>query len=471
LVPRSWTNSRRPAGDLLLELEPGAGRRDGLERALRGAIREGRLSPGAKLPPSRVLARDLGVSRGTVVEAYAQLVAEGFLTARQGAGTAVAGTVLAPPPPEPQTTPGSSPMFSFHPGVPDATFFPADLWVRALRRALRSTPPTALGYGDPRGAPELRAVLASQLARTRAVVASPEQIVTCAGFMRGFSLVCQTLRSLGARRIAMEDPCIAQHRAVATAAGLQVLPLEVDDGGARLDALDSTPVDAVLVTPAHQFPLGSTLSPDRRAALVEWARRTDGFVIEDDYDGEFRYDRQPVGALQALDPERVAYAGTTSKTLAPALRMAWLALPPRLVDPLLDIKRLADRQLPFTDELALAGLIESGDWDRHLRRMRSRYRARRDRLVETVAEHAPSTRTVGISAGVHAVVELPPSGPTERQLLARAAERSVELFELGRFWHKPRRRPQALVLGYCAPPEHRFEAALRALVDVLEIVG
>jgi GntR family transcriptional regulator/MocR family aminotransferase len=314
----------------------------------------------------------------------------------------------------------------------------------------------------------LRASLSAYLARARGVVTDPALVMTCAGFLRGLGLTCAALRAAGARRIAMEDPCIAQHRDVAAAAGLEVLALEVDGGGARVDRLDALGADAVLVTPAHQFPLGSTLGPARRTALVEWARRTGGFVIEDDYDGEFRYDRQPVGALQALDPERVVYAGTASKTLAPGLRLAWLALPPALVGPAVEARtRAGDRQLPVTDELALAALIGSGDWDRHLRRMRARYRARRDRLLAFLARRAPEVRPAGISAGLHALVELPPGGPSEEEVLGRAAERSVGLHVLGAFWHRPRAAPQALVVGYAASPEHRFAAALRALGDVL----
>ena len=353
-----------------------------------------------------MLARDLGVSRGTVVEVYEQLIAEGYLTARQGSGTEVARSAVAPAQPRAEPTAEPTPRFDFHPGVPDPTSFPADQWVRALRRALRSVRPERLGYQDPRGTPELRFVLASYLARARGVATSPELVASRA--------------------------------------------------------------DAVLVTPAHQFPLGSTLSPERRTALVEWATRTGGFVIEDDYDGEFRYDRQPIGARQALDPDRVVYAGTASKTLAPALRMAWLALPPALLDRVVERKRLGERQLPFTDELTLAELIESGDWDRHLRRMRGRHRSRRDQLIGMLAERAPGARALGISAGLHAVVQLPDGGPSERELLARADERSVGVIPLGRFWHGPRRRrPAALVVGYGSPPEHRFEAALRALGDVL----
>jgi GntR family transcriptional regulator / MocR family aminotransferase len=439
------------------------GRRRGLEQALRDAIRDGRIAVGERLPATRVLAGDLGLSRGTVVEVYEQLIAEGYLTARQGSGTEVARTAAAPAPLR-EPAPAAAPRYDFHPGVPDVTSFPVDQWMRALRRALRGVRPERLGYEDPRGTPELRYVLASYLARARGVVSSPELVVTCAGFQRGLDLVCRALHGLGAKRLGMENPCILMHRSVVAAAGLEVVPLEVDEHGVRVDQLEASGADAALVTPAHQFPLGSTLSPERRAALVEWARRTNGFVIEDDYDGEFRYDRQPVGALQALDPDRVAYAGTASKTLAPALRLAWLALPPSLVEPVTELKLLGERQLSFTDELALAELIEDGDWDRHLRRMRGRYRARRDRFTDMLARRAPGTRALGISAGVHAVVELP-TGASE--VIERARERSVRVFGLSGFWHTGRPPFEAIVVGYGSPPEHRYAAALRALGDVL----
>jgi GntR family transcriptional regulator/MocR family aminotransferase len=470
-MPSSRTNSSAGRDELLLALEPGVGRRRGLEQALRQAIREGRVAVGERLPPTRVLARDLGVSRGTVVEAYEQLVAEGYLSARQGSGTAVARAAAAPSPPQPAAVAEPLPRYSFHPGVPDPTAFPADQWVRALRRALRGVRPERLGYQDSRGTPELRYVLASYLARARGVVGSPELVVTCSGFVRGLGLLCGALRGLGAKRLGIENPTIPLHREVAAAAGLELVQLDVDEHGVLVEQVEASRADAVLVTPAHQFPLGSTLSPERRAALVEWARRTGGFVIEDDYDGEFRYDRQPVGALQALDPERVVYAGTASKTLAPGMRLAWLVLPPTLVEPVAAVKRLGERQLPFTEELALAELIESGDWDRHLRRMRSRFRTRRDRLIEMLAKRVPDARALGIAAGLHAVVELPADGPSEDELLARARERSVDVFALGRFWHEPRPLPKALVVGYASPPEHRFAVALRALGDVLADSG
>jgi GntR family transcriptional regulator/MocR family aminotransferase len=286
----------------------------------------------------------------------------------------------------------------------------------------------------------------------------------CGGFTQALALLARVLRDRGATTLGVEAYGHRHHRDVITAAGLRPDLVNVDEDGAVIHSLGG----ALLLTPAHQFPLGMPMAAHRRTEAVRWAQATGGFVIEDDYDGEFRYDRQPVGALQALDPERVVYAGTASKTLAPALRLAWLALPPSLVECVTELRRLGERQLPFTEELALAELIESGDWDRHLRRMRGRYRARRDLFTEMLAKRAPGARALGISAGLHAVVELPDGGPSEQELLERARERSMELLALGPFFHKPRRGPSALVVGYGSPPEHRYAAALRALGDVLD---
>jgi len=450
--------------DLHVDLQSGGGRRAGLERAVREAIRDGRLRPGDRVPSTRALARDLGLARGTVAEAYAQLGAEGYLQARPGAPTRVAGGValgdgmarggeawsggaqsaFAAPP---------EPRLSLRPGVPDVGAFPRSAWVAALRRSLQSAPDAALGPGDPRGRPELRAALAAYLGRARGVLADPERIVICAGFTEGLALLCRVLRGTGA--LAMEDPCFAAHRDIAHAAGLRVAPLAVDAHG----AIPEIPQDvaAVNLTPSHQFPLGGTLAPERRSAFVAWAREHGTLVIEDDYDGEFRYDRQPAGALQGLDPERVVYAGTASKTLAPALRLGWLVLPDRLLEPVLAAKL---NSTPALEQLALAELLAGGGYDRHVRRMRQRYRRRRDSLLARLG----GRRTLGIAAGLHVVVEV----DSEAEVLARAATNDLALESLQRYWHRDARF-QGLVIGYAAPPEHAFAAALDTLADVLGI--
>jgi GntR family transcriptional regulator / MocR family aminotransferase len=363
----------------------GLGRRAALERGLRQAIRSGRLQPGTRLPSSRTLAHDVGLARGTVSEAYRQLVAEGYVVARQGAGTTVAHALSVPVFPLVPAPRVRQVRWDLRPGQPDLSSFPRDLWLAATRRVLRTAGSDRFGYADPRGRPELRRALADYLGRARGVLTSPDLIVVCSGYVQGLALLCQALRGRGAASVAHEDPCLPDYPATMTGAGLQPGGVAVDAGGLQVDRLAELGADAVVVTPAHQFPLGPTLAAARRAELVRWARVADALVIEDDYDGEFRYDRQPVGAVQGLDPERVAYAGTASKTLAPALRLAWLALPPWLLEPVVEAKRLADRHSAVLDQLVLADLIVSGAFDRHVRRCRLRYRRRPGRRLRDPA--------------------------------------------------------------------------------------
>jgi GntR family transcriptional regulator/MocR family aminotransferase len=458
-MERDWAGSL----DLHVELDAGSGRRVALERAVRTAIRGGRLRPGDRVPSTRALAHDLGLARGTVAEAYAQLAAEGYLHTRPGAPTRVASELrpaeLGDAQPAAVTEP-APPRFDLRAGIPDVSAFPRSAWLGALRRGLAAAPDAALADDDPRGLAVLRGALASYLGRARGVVADPERIVVCAGFAQGLALLSHAFGATGVRVLAMEDPCLEQHRAIVAAAGLRVTALTVDEHGAR--PAPDTGGEAVLLTPAHQFPLGSTLAPARRAAFAAWARANATVAIEDDYDGEFRYDRQPAGALQGLDPEHVVYAGTASKTLAPALRLGWLVLPRRLVEPVVAAKRLAG-QTAALDQLALAELLRSGAYDRHVRRMRQRYRRRRDLLLALLAERAPGLRTRGIAAGLHLLLEL----ESERELVARAQERSLAVQPLAPFWHRSDGAPQGVVLGYAAAPEHTYRQTLAALADAL----
>ncbi|MEE4421177.1 PLP-dependent aminotransferase family protein [Streptomyces bugieae] len=463
----SWATFGR---DLHLDLTGPGGLRAALIRALRDAVRTGRLTPGTRLPSSRSLAVDLGIARNTVADAYAELVAEGWLSARQGSGTRVADRVLprtAPAvrrPHGPAARPGR-PRFDLTPGTPDVSAFPRTAWLAAARRALTAAPSEAFGYGDPAGRPELRTVLADYLARARGVRADPDRIVVCTGFMQGLALLARTL---GTGRLAVESYGLDFHRDVITRAGLRTVPLVVDERGARTEDLAGLDdVRAALLTPAHQFPTGVPLHPDRRAAAVNWARATGGYVLEDDYDGEFRYDRQPVGALQGLDPDHVVYLGTASKSLAPALRLAWMVLPDHLVDPLLAVKRTGEWQSGQLEQLTLAEFLSSGAYDRHLRGMRLRYRRRRDQLVAALAERAPHVHVSGIAAGLHAVLELPPG--TEQSIIQAARWQALALEGLTRF-HDPT-APDAprdgLVVAYGTPPEHAFNGALDALTRAL----
>ena len=452
--------------DLHLELA-GHRVRAGLEAALREAVQTGRLAPGTRLPSSRALAADLGIARNTVAEAYAQLVAEGWLTAMQGSGTRVASTAGVSPGPAAGT--GSPPgtrvlRHNLRSGSPDLSAFPRAGWLSAARKALSSAPSQALGYSDPRGRPELREVLAAYLGRTRGVRVAPDRIVVCAGFTQGLALLCQVLPDVGVTKIAVEDYGQPHTVGALAAAGLTPVMLGVDDGGAVLDTTHGA--EAMLLTPAHQFPLGSVLSPRRRAEAARWAAGSGGLIIEDDYDGEFRYDRQPVGALQALAPEHVIYAGTVSKTLAPGLRLGWLVLPGRLTEAVASAKARSDAHTSSFEQLTLAEFITSGAYDRHVRRVRLAYRRRRDRLVAALTAHAPGVRVTGIAAGLHAVAELGP-GQREEQVIARAAARGVAIEGLGGYALREHTRGPALVIGYATPPEHGYTTALARLVAAI----
>ncbi|WP_031477614.1 PLP-dependent aminotransferase family protein [Streptomyces bicolor] len=518
-----------------LHLEPaGPGLRRGLTDALRDAVRTGRLTPGTRLPSSRSLSADLGIARNTVAEAYADLVAEGWLTARQGSGTRVAdravtgaggedgtrgaaggdgavtpaggdragtpaggdgrgsptagGRMVLPPtgapappgaaaardvssppgapprvtaPPRPQR-PG--PTYDLFPGSPDLASFPRTEWLKAARRAFLAAPHEVLGYGDPRGRVELRAALAGYLSRARGVRADPERIVVCAGFGHGLQLLGRVLRARGAQTVAVESYGLPPHWNQLTAAGLTTIPLPFDELGTNPEEL--TDQSALLLTPAHQFPMGVPLHRDRRATVVDWARRTGGLVLEDDYDGEFRYDRQPVGALQGLDPDHVVYLGTASKSLAPGLRLAWMVLPPALVEEVTAAKGRVDT-CGALDQLTLAEFLTSGAYDRHVRSARLRYRRRRDALVRALATAAPHIDVTGIAAGLHVLLRLPPG--TEKSVVQAAAWQGLALHGLTYFRHESATAEQvdALVVGYGTPPDHAWAGALEALGRVL----
>ncbi|MFE5897677.1 PLP-dependent aminotransferase family protein [Streptomyces sp. NPDC056488] len=469
-APELRTDDRPVLGsDLHLELR-GTRLRAGLVEALREAVRGGRLAAGTRLPSSRSLAADLGTARNTVADAYAELVAEGWLTARQGSGTRVARR--ADPGDRPPHRPLASlpapaaPSHNLVTGAPDLASFPRADWLRAYRRALTAAPDEAFGYGDPRGRAELRAALAEYLARVRGVHARPERIVVCAGFAHGLTLLARALRERGVRDAAVESYGLELHAGILAGAGLGTPVLPTDGRGTDVGALgDLADCGAVLMTAAHQFPLGGALPPDRRAAVVDWARASGGVVLEDDYDGEFRYDGKSVGALQGLDPERVVYLGTASKSLAPGLRLAWMVLPEDLVDGV--VARGSVHGAPSApDQLAFAEFLGSGAYDRHVRAMRLRYRRRRDQLVAAVAAHAPATRVGGIAAGLHAVLTLPPG--TEETTLRTAARHGLAVEGLS-----PYRRPTAppppagLVVGYATPSDSAWPGALEALCRVL----
>ncbi|MCX5370679.1 PLP-dependent aminotransferase family protein [Streptomyces sp. NBC_00015] len=466
----SWVNSAERIGaDLHVELSGPGGRRAALIRALREAVRGGRLPPGTRLPPYRSLAADLGVARNTVADAYAELVAEGWLTARQGSGTRVADRTepLRPARRTPVKAPprARGPRHDLRQGTPDASSFPRAAWLASYRRALQQAPNEVFGPGDPAGRRELREALTEYLARARGVRTEPERIVICSGFAHALRLLFGPGSGLPRGPLAVEAYGLDFHRGLLAAAGVRTAPLPLDADGAHVERLDRE--RAVLLTPAHQFPTGGPLHASRRTAVIDWARARGGVLLEDDYDGEFRYDRKPVGAVQGLDPERVIYLGSVSKSLSPALRLGWMVLPERYVDGVLAAKGEREAWASALDQLSLADLIASGAYDRHVRRMRQRYRARRDRLVEALSARAPHVEVTGVAAGLHAVLRLPPG--TERSALKAAAWQGVALDGLAAFRHPATdMAPQdGLVVGYATPPEHAYAAALDALCRIL----
>ncbi|WP_329360019.1 MocR-like pyridoxine biosynthesis transcription factor PdxR [Streptomyces sp. NBC_01483] len=439
--------------------------RRALAEAVREAVRTGRLAPGTRLPSSRQLAADLGLARNTVADAYADLVAEGWLTARRGSGTLVADRMITRPIlARSATEPSGAPCHDLIPGNPDLTAFPRAAWLKAIRRAVAAAPDDALGYGDPRGRPELRAALADHLARARGVNVSPEHILICAGVSHGLQILSGVLAGRGARNVAVESYGLDRYCGLLAAAGLKTLLLPLDTRGT--DPVPPVGTDAVLLTPAHQFPVGTALQRDRRTAVVDWARRTGGLVLEDDYDGEFRFDRQSVGALQGLDPDCVVYLGTASKTLAPGLRLAWMALPPTLAEEAVAAKGQIDSCEVFS-QLTMADFITSGAYDRHVRAARRRYRNRRDALVTALAQHAPKVRVIGAAAGLHTVLGLPPG--TEQRVLQSATRQGLKVASLSRYRRERslNAMADAIVVGYGVPSDAAWPQALSALVRIL----
>ncbi|GAA1982034.1 PLP-dependent aminotransferase family protein [Amycolatopsis minnesotensis] len=456
-MTQSWSS---PGWDVHLGWRPEHGRH-GLAEAIRAAIRDGRLAPGATVPSTRALAADLGVARGTVTRVYADLRAEGYLRTSQGAPTQVAPVGSAPASaPGASVRPAPARRWTLLPGRPDLSSFPRADWLASTRRVLQHAPATAFGYEEQGGPFALRSALSQYLARSRGVVTDPDRIVVCGGFSHAVAIMSRVLRERGVAEIAFEDPSLPEFRQVAAGNGITVAGVPVDEHGVRVSEIDSP---AVVVTPAHQYPTGATLAPSRRTELARWATETGSVVIEDDYDGEFRFDRQQVGALQALAPERVVYVGTASKTLAPGLRIGWLVLPRALVEPARAALTAAGWRPPVLGHLVLADLLDSGAYDRHVRRSRARYRDRRDRLLAALPE--PITPW-GISAGLQLLLMLP-DGVTEERVRAAARARSIEIETLHRAWIAPGTRPQGIVCGYAAPADHAFAPTLDTFLGLL----
>ena len=437
--------------------------RRSLQEALRGAIQSGELAAGSRLPASRVLAAELAVSRGVVTDTYDQLASEGYLQVRERSAPVVAAVARAIEP-RAEAAPPPWPV-DFVATTPEVALFPRHLWTRAMERALRDAADATLDYADHRGNLALRQALASYLARVRGVRIDPARIVIVQGFTQGLDLLCRALRKRGARTVAIESPSLPPVWSTIRGAGLRLVGRAVDEDGLRVQGLASLRADAIVVTPAHQFPTGAVMAVERRVALIEWAARTGAFVIEDDYDAEFRFDRQPVGALQGLDPARVVHIGTASKTLVPGIRLGWMSVPAELVDDLRREKREADSGSPSLDQLALARLLADGDYERHVARMRQVYRSRRDQLRRALASSLPALPVRGAVAGMHILVSLPEDGD-DVAISRRAAAQGIRVSALSPMYLTRPARP-GLLLGYGRLPEETIASAVRALAKVL----
>ncbi len=454
--------------DLGIKFTAGVPLRRQLEQALRGAIRSGQLAPGSLLPSSRDLAEELAVSRGVVVDSYSQLAAEGYLSARRGSGTRVALLPeFAGAPVRRQLSPPARFRYDLRPGQADFHAFPRDRWKAALGRALRELPDMRLTYADHRGVPELRNAVAEYLARVRGVVAEPEHVVVCCAASHALTVLWRALRRRGARRVAVEDPGWRSQPRTVERAGLKAIPVRVDTDGLVVSELATADVDAVVLTPAHHYPTGVVMTAERRSALIAWARQRRALIVEDDYDVEYRFGRDPVASLQGLAPDLVAFVATTSKTLAPALRLAWMVPPAHLIDDIEDELEVTGATPPTLDQIAMASFIQDAALERHLRSMRRRYRAKRDVFIEALGRHLPEVRVSGTAAGLHLLAWLPDS-IDEHKTAMRARRSDVGVHELHRHCTVQAPSPPALLLGYALPTASDLSAATKLLADAIE---
>jgi GntR family transcriptional regulator / MocR family aminotransferase len=449
-VLRLRLDRRRPPGEQV-------------EARLRDLIRSGALPTETPLPSTRSLAGDLGVSRGVVVRAYEQLAAEGYITVRPKARPVVAARGReAELPPVEHDVPVYRVPFVLRPDLPDLSLFPRGDWLRSARRSLQLLTDVDLAYGEPFGAAALRSRLAPFLARTRGVVATAERTSIHAGSTQALHVLASVLRSDGARTIAVEDPGHRWRTRALAASGLEVVPVPVDREGLCVDRLGD--VDAVVVSPDHHFPSGVALSPERRRALVEWAVDGGRLVLEHDYDGHFRYDRHPTGALQGLAPENVAYVGSVSALLAPTVRIGWAVVPARFVVPVANGLFSIGIATSRLTQLTLADLIASGRLDRHLRRARVAYRRRRDALVRELVRRAPDLEVGGEPVGLFVSVALPEASD-EAAVLRAARAGGIALDGVNEHAFAP--QPAGLALGFAAAPEPTLARAVRRLAAAL----
>lgn len=465
-----------------LQLDPGrvtrGERTDWLTARIREAVLGRALDAGARLPSTRVLAGELGFSRGTVTEAYRRLTEEGLITGNAGAGTIVVAPAQDGRQQGPRTTehadesatsfrglrPGAPEVIDLAAGLPDLSAFPRAAWLRAEREVLSTATSRQLGYGLPEGSEELRRELSSWLMRSRGVIAPPDGIIVTAGVTGAVSLLAQVLGADGHATVAVEDPTAEGNRRILSYWMPHLTPVPVDEEGIDTRTLVESDARVVVVTPAHQYPTGVVLSPERRRELVAWTRSGENLIIEDDYDAEYRYDRRPVRAVQPLAPEAVAYTASLSKTLAPALRLGWLVPPAHLHRRLVELRWATDLGAPALPQLTLAYLLRNGTLERHLRIMRTRHRSRRDTAISAIREWLPDVRIGGIAAGLHLVVRLP-DGFDDEQVAADARSEGIVVQPLSR--HYARSGGPGLIINYASHNSARLQTAIQVLARVV----
>jgi GntR family transcriptional regulator/MocR family aminotransferase len=464
---------------------------DSLTEQLRQAIHDGRLATGVRLPSSRVLADELGVSRGVVTEAYRRLTEGGQVATHGRGGTVVVATPLANKAISDDETGVTSALpdavfqrpfgnltfeqlratpaqIDLSPGVPDLAAFPRNAWLRAERRVLDSIVPADFGYAPAAGTTAFRLAVSRWLARNRGVLVDPDEVIVVAGVAQALALLAQVLRADGLSALAVEDPSSLGVREQLRANGIETTPVPIDDKGLRVDELRRSSARVVHLTPAHQFPMGVVLDGDRRRDLAQWALDNNGLVIEDDYDAEHRYDRPPVPALRSILPDHVCYASSVSKLLAPALRIGWLLVPARMHAAVVAAKRDNDLGNAGLPQLTLAALMESGDLERHLRLLRQRHRRRRDAMVDALREHVPTARVHGAAAGLHLTVTL--DEPIDDLSLARQVlSRGVKTQPLS--MHRQVAGDPGLVLGYAARSPSEIAEGVAVIARELKRAG